>query len=321
MTAAISFPWDELSCCHPAINSLEITISKALLSAQTVRRDPNNSLFLPCPLHAGSGSAQLLAQGELGACKAMRKLWVRVLLVEALCWIRGVLYFHMWVLEVDFGEFTVLTHCRAGKLRLGFILTHSTGMCWNKMHQHQIRLKALFLIQTHLNLYFINVLNDLLVYWGLFANVLMKSNCCSQCLCDVMHLWGCKLPLTGPGHFAWFYKMHRHRHLEILACSCRNGAVSGLVGKTITWHPGTYNSDNILQGYRLGERVGRWQPLLVSLFCFILFCSIILFCFILFYHFSSSIRRASTIFITLGCDIPGLDSAFVWIFIAASGHC
>lgn len=74
MTAAISFPWDELSCRHPAINSLEAAISEALPSAQAVRRDPNSSLLLPCPPHAGSGSAQLLAQGELEACKAMRKL-------------------------------------------------------------------------------------------------------------------------------------------------------------------------------------------------------------------------------------------------------
>lgn len=80
----------------------------------------------------------------------------------------------------------------------------------------------------------------------------------------------------------------------------------------ITWHPGTYNSDNIFQGYVLGEREGRWWSLFIFASFLLLF---------IYYFFPSGVGRIFTIFITLGCDIPGLDSAFVWIFIAASGHC
>lgn len=76
---------------------------------------------------------------------------------------------------------------------------------------------------------------------------------------------------------------------------------------TIARHPEICYSDNILQGYVLGERVGRWRLLLIFvsfLKLFFLLCT-------------SGIHRFFTIFITLGRDIAGFDSAFVWIFIAA----
>lgn len=105
MTVAIGFPSDEPSCCHLAINRLEITISKALQSLQAVLWDRNHSLLSLCPPHARTSGIQRLAQCELDICEVMHKPKVQALLVEALCLIKGVLAFCEFYCLVGFWFF------------------------------------------------------------------------------------------------------------------------------------------------------------------------------------------------------------------------
>lgn len=83
-------PPDEPSCCHPAINRLEITIPKALQTLQAVLWDWNHSLLPLGPPHGRTSGMQLFTQGKLDICEVVHKPKVQAPLVEALCLIKGV---------------------------------------------------------------------------------------------------------------------------------------------------------------------------------------------------------------------------------------